>query len=357
MERIPYNQIIIRLVIFVSLICLIIIGKSVQISSQPKITIGLGGDVMIGRGVNNAISKYGYAYPWGNLIGMLRKPDITLVNLENTFAKNKKAVTQAFNLNAKPNRVKSLEIAGIDIVNIANNHIFDFGPQGLNDSINTLNDAKIAHIGAGMNLQTAKKPVIFKENGIVVGIIGYTDNQPEWGATKNKPGINYLAIGNIEKVRHDIKAIRNAVDILIVSIHWGPNLQEKPRKDTINFAHQMIDSGVDIIHGHSSHNFQGIELYKNKPIFYDTGDLVDDYEVDANLRNDHSFFYIITTNKKEITQIRLFPIVISNCQSNIAQEEEYRKIIQRMQKLSKPFETTITKDGLILLNKEKINPE
>ncbi len=353
MEKIPFNQIIIRLTIFVSLISLIVIGKSMTNLSHSSALIGLGGDAMIGRGVDEIISHRGYSYPWGNLSSTLKKPDLTIINLENTFTTSTKAVPKVFNFKANPDRIKTLQLAGVDAVNIANNHILDFGKSGLEETINTLNNANISHVGAGINLKDARRPITFTKNGIVIGIIGYTDNEQGWAATKDKPGINYIRVGDIEKVRKDIASLRSTADIVIVSIHWGPNMQEKPTQKFVDFAHQMIDSGVDIIHGHSAHNFQGIEIYKNKLIMYDTGDLVDDYRVDPVLRNDWSFFYLVLVNKKGIQEIKLIPTIISDYQVNIAVGNTYKEIIDRIQMLSAPFGTTISNNGLITIQKGK----
>ena len=88
-------------------------------------------------------------------------------------------------------------------------------------------------------------------------------------------------------------------------------MQERLFNEHIKLAHKMIDSGADIIHGHSGHIFQGIEIYKNKSILYDTGEFVDDYVVDTNLRNDISFLFILKVSKKAIKNIELIPIKIS----------------------------------------------
>lgn len=349
MDKSPFIQIITRLVIFVSLISLIIIGKSMQNQQNSMVLIGFGGDTMLGRGVNEIISINGYAYPWGNLLADLKKPDLTIVNLENTFTTSIKAVPKIFNFKASPDKVKTLQLAGIDVVNLANNHILDFDVEGLQETINVLDKAGIQHVGAGMNLQDARMPVIITKRGIKIGIIGYTDNEPGWVAGPDTPGINYIQVGDIKKVQHDVAAIHDNVDLVVVTIHWGPNMQDRPSQEFINFAHQMIDAGVDIIQGHSAHVFQGIEIYKNKLIMYDTGDLVDDYRIDPILRNDHSFFYLVTVDKKGIQQVKLIPTVISNYQVNASIGKTYKNIINRIQKLSKPFGTKISNDGLITI--------
>ncbi len=357
MEKIPFNQIIIRLVVFVSLISLIIVGKSMHVKQASRLLICFGGDTMLGRGVNEVIPLRGYAYPWGNLLPILKKPDLTIVNLENTFTTNTSPIPKVFNFRAYPDRIKSLKLAGIDVVNIANNHILDFGQEGLYDTLDALDKAGIKYVGAGVNAENASRAIIINKRNFRIGIIGYTDNEPSWQAGPIKPGINYIRIGDIKKIQNDVNAIRQQVDLVIVSIHWGPNMRKQPSNEFITFAHQMIDSGVDIIHGHSAHIFQGIEIYKNKLIMYDTGELVDDYQVDSQLRNDQSFLYTIYVNKGGIQKIKLIPIIISNYQANKTEGTLYTEILKRMQRLSKQFGTTIENDGLIAVQKKEENAQ
>ena len=128
-------------------------------------------------------------------------------------------------------------------------------------------------------------------------------------------------------------------------------MREKPSQDFINFAHEMIDAGIDIIHGHSAHIFQGIEIYKNKLILYDTGDFVDDYVTDPLLRNDQSFFFEVTVDKNGPTHLQLTPVVIRNMQVNSATDATQITMIKRIQQLSAEFGTHITDDGAIDIKK------
>jgi len=125
------------------------------------------------------------------------------------------------------------------------------------------------------------KSAFLSAKGIKIAVIAFTDNMPEWQATKTKP----------------------KVDILIVSAHWGPNMRQRPTKAFKEFAHAVIDAGADIFHGHSAHIFQGIEIYKGKLIMYDTGDFIDDYAVDDELRNDQTFLFLVTLSKNRIEKI------------------------------------------------------
>lgn len=302
------------------------------------ITIGFGGDVMLGRMTNEMISKTSYAYPWGNVLPLLKKNDLNFINLETTLTTSTHKVPKVFNFKADPDKVQTLKMGTIHVVNLANNHILDFGESGLQETISTLNKAGIAHVGAGDTIEAARKSAIITKNNIKIGILGYTDNEPDWKATSTKPGINYIQIGDIDTIKEDIKKIRPNVDLLIISLHWGPNMKERPSKEFIDFAHQIIDTGADIIHGHSAHIFQGIQRYKNKLILFDTGDFVDDYAVDPKLRNDRSLLFNVTISKENdktyIKKLDLVPLLIDNMQVNLATGAQKEAIEQRITMLT-----------------------
>ena len=315
------------------------------------VRIGLAGDTMIGRLVNIAISERGYSYPWGNILSLLSSTDLNLVNLETTLTTSIDVVPKTFNFKADPDKVQTLQIGNIHAVNIANNHILDFGESGLIETIQTLNYAGIAHVGAGINIQEAKRPIIYAKNGIRIGIIGYADYPQEWAATDTKPGINYIQIGDVSPIKKDIADIRKKVDLLILSIHWGPNMRQRPTQEFRDFAHAIIDAGVDILHGHSAHVFQGIEQYGDGLILYDTGDFVDDYAVTQSLRNDWALFFEITAEKKDakvkIKQLKLVPLFISNMQVNKAEGLTAAKILEKIRLLSQEFNTIINEHGIL----------
>lgn len=343
-----YNSII--LVVVICLFVIAIIGIIVQKRKESgNIVIGFAGDVMIGRMVNEIIDKTGYEYPWGNLLPLLHATDLNIVNLETTLTKETKVVPKVFNFKAAPDRIEILKNARIDAVNIANNHILDFGVQGMIDTIEQLDLAEIAHVGSGQGLQAAQKPAIFERNGLRIGIIGATDNEPDWAAEEFKPGVFYVNIENIKPLCDEVKKLRPKVDLLILTIHWGPNWREHPSQEFINAAHSLIDCGVDIIHGSSAHILQGIEIYKRRLIMYGTGDFVDDYQVDPVLRNDCSAFFEVTVDKNNIKQVQLIPVLINDMQVNIAQGEEKHTIIDRMEQLSQELGTSIDDQGIIII--------
>ena len=305
--------------------------------SAKTITIGFCGDVMLGRLVNEIMENKDPQYPWGNTLPLLEQLDLRIINLETTLTTHTEKNPKVFNFRALPKRVAILKAAQIDLVNLANNHILDFKEPGLLETIETLNNAGIYHVGAGVNDIESSKPVIITKNGIRIGIIGYTDNEPTWKAKSNRSGTNYIEIRNqndLEKVKMHIASLRSNIDILIITIHWGPNMKQKPSAQFIEWAHAVIDAGADIIHGHSAHIFQGIELYNNKIILYDTGDFIDDYAVDPLLRNDQSFLFTVTIDSNGSQSIKLYPVLIDTMQINQAMGENKKEIIEKMKRLS-----------------------
>ncbi len=276
------------------------------------------GDLMLGREVNRylKISK-NYKGIWGNVLDDLKKSDLVFTNLECALTKEVKKgakLSPIFFFKSDPENVKCLLEANISYCCLANNHLLDFGSKGLIDTLEMLKRNGIKFSGAGRNIQEASSSAEFEKEKIKIKVFAFSDNEPDWEATPTKPGINYIPV-NINDRRFlelllKIKEARKEGFLVIVSAHWGPNMVRIPPKHHIEFAHQLINSGVNIFHGHSAHVFQLVEIYKNSVIFYDCGELIDDYIVDPLLRNDESFLYQVILEKYTIKKVILKPIRI-----------------------------------------------
>lgn len=304
--------------------------------NESVLCLGLGGDLMIGRGVSDHLNHQPYSYVWGDIKQVLEKTDFNLVNLECALTHSSRKVSKVFNFKAEPHKVGVLTSGPIHAVNLANNHILDFSEEGLVETLETLDRHSISHVGAGRNLSEAKEPLILEKKGIRLGIIGCTDNEPDWIATNSKPGTYFIEIGDVHALRATIEPLRRQVDLLILSIHWGPNMRERPSDQFRAFAHALIDLGVDILHGHSAHLFQGVEVYKNRVILYDTGDLVDDYVVDPHLRNDRSFFFLFKVVRGRIISLEMVPTQICHYQVNLSRAKDQ---LERMKTLSRELKS------------------
>ncbi len=321
-----------------------------QPSGNKRITLALTGDVMLGRLMNQLLQERGPRYPWGNTLPLLQQADLTLMNLECVIALGGRPWDRwpkVFHFRSDPIALEALLQAGTDFVSLANNHVLDYEEEALLEMLGRLDAAAIAHSGAGRNRAEATRPTLLQSGGIRIAVLAFTDNEPDWAATEESPGTNYLptstAQRNLDRVRQAIaEARRQGAGLVLVSDHWGPNMQERPADRFRRFAHAVLESGADLYWGHSSHLFQGVELYQGKPIFYDTGDFVDDYAVDPVLRNDRSALVLCTVAPSGVERVRLLPVLIENFQVNLATGSEFDAIVSRLQTLSAELGTHLS---------------
>lgn len=302
---------------------------------------------MLGRGIDGTVRQRGAHYIWGNVLPLLREADAAFVNLECVISEpEERFPNRVFYFRASPETGRALDEAGIDYVSLANNHAMDFRARGLIKTISHLDRMGIAHAGAGHDLEAAATPAFLDVSGIKIGVVAFADHFREYAASHDSPGINWIELKNFARVRGAIDAARKAgADLVVFSIHWGPNMRETPTPAFVEFAHAVMDAGADIFHGHSAHIFQAIEIYKGKLILYDTGDLIDDYYVDPQLRNDQQLLFIVRASSQGIESIELVPLLIRHMQVNLAEGEEFSEISKRVRRLSASFGTSIERKG------------
>ncbi len=304
----------------------------------------LMGDVMLGRLVNQHLRTVPPQYPWGDTLPILRQADLRVCNLECAVSDRGQpwSVTpKVFHFRTDAKNIDALKTANINIVSLANNHALDFGYEALADSLKILDQAKVLHSGAGQNIKQARQAAIYEQGDFRLGFIAFSDNEPNWEATKNKPGIFYAPIDFHDQRAKDllklVQQTKSQVDYLIVSAHWGGNWGYGPPPEHQVFARALIDLGADIIFGHSAHVFRGVDIYRRRPIIYSAGDFIDDYAVDEIERNDESFIFMIEleptgTTVGVIKRLKLYPTIIDNFQAKLAGSRT-RTIAAKMQKL------------------------
>lgn len=339
--------------------CLLLIcwtlGAGAPAAAAGGVRLALGGDAMLARGVGNAIRTHGPAYPWGDVLPLLRRADLTLINLECVIARagNEFMPRRAYYFRAPVEAGQALVKAGIDVVSLANNHVLDFRAGGLTAMLGHLDRLGIAHAGAGADLAHARRPAMVDKGGLRIAVIGLANHYHEYAATADRAGINYTRVATdprtLAPLRQSIAAARRAgADLVIVSMHWGPNLNPAPLPGFPAFARAVIDSGADIFHGHSAHLFQGIEFYHGGLILYDTGDLLDDYRVYPRWHNDRQLLFLIDADKGGVRTVHLVPLQISDDQVNRARGAAFKAIEKMIRAASAPFGTGITRDRRML---------
>lgn len=301
---------------------------------------------MIGRLVNDVLRKQPPEYPWGDTLPIFHQVDWRMCNLECVISDKgtpSSRTPKVFHFRSDAQNIKLLEVARIDSVSLANNHVLDYRYEALFDLLRILDRADIKHAGAGINFKEAAKLSISEIGGIKIGVIAFTNNEPAWEATEEKAGVFYVPVDLTNKLTTKLLEIvheaREAVDILVVSAHWGPNFGYRPQPHHIPFAHALVDVGGDIIFGHSCHVFQGIEIYRGKPILYSTGNFVDDYAVDEIERNDESFIFILEIEGKALRRLAMYPTIIESFQAHVDKSRRAITISTKMKRLCHEFKT------------------
>jgi len=302
-------------------------------------TLALTGDVMLGRGVNEALRATRPAEPWGDVLPLLLSADLRIINLECAITEHRRPwsrTPKVFHFRADPEAIEALKSARVDACSLANNHTLDFEERGLLDTVAYLEAAGIRYAGAGRNLEEAARPVLLDGE---VALVAFTDNEPPFAAGPDKPGTNYLPVSTepevLRRVEEAIGAAREAgARTVVFSNHWGPNMVRRPKAAFQRFARAVVDRGADVYYGHSAHVFQGVEVYRGKPILYDTGDFIDDYAVDPDLRNDRSFLFRVSMEDGDLRRLELFPVVLPFARVALAGGEVREAIFALMQDLS-----------------------
>jgi poly-gamma-glutamate capsule biosynthesis protein CapA/YwtB (metallophosphatase superfamily) len=328
------------------------------------ITLALMGDVMLGRKVAEVLNHtMRPEEPWGDVMPLLDAADLRIINLECAITDNEQPWTRTakvFHFRAKPSAIETLRTARIDACSLANNHTLDFEEQGLLDTLEHLDAAGIRHAGAGPNQEEAADPAILTvpaNHTHRAALLAFTDNEPSFAAGTDRPGTNYLPVSLkpdvLRRVERAVAAARGmGVDTVIFSNHWGPNMVQRPKKIFRRFAHAVIDRGVDIYYGHSAHVFQGVEIYRGKPIIYDTGDFIDDYAVNPELRNDWSFLFQVSVVEGRFERLDLTPVKLSYARVDLATGGERETILNRMEGLSAEMGTVFTRrEGALVLER------
>ncbi len=317
------------------------------------VSLGLTGDVMLGRGVDRRQRRRPVTAVWGDVEERLRDLDGLLINLECCLSTRGHPWTlthHPYHFRADPDwAVPALQAVEVDYCSLANNHSLDYDRPALLDTLDALDDAEIARSGAGENETAARTPATFDVDPLTVAVVAFTDNTPEFAARPRRAGTAHVKFKMDRRNRRVVRSALNEArdadpDLLVASLHWGPNLRTKPPKRFRRFARWLADEGVDIVHGHSAHVFQGVEVVDGTLVCYDCGDFVDDYAVDRTLRNDRSFLFEVTCDDDGPTELRLVPVEIDDFAVHEASAEAAEWCRETMRRRSKRFETTFEEE-------------
>ena|GEM_PF-496549 len=237
---------------------------------KPRLSFIAVGDIMLGGRAKKVLAKHGSDYPFQAVLPLLSRAPIVLGNLEGPLAREAKKQDRTYSYRVHPRLATSLLRAGINVVTLANNHILDCGRAGVLETLEALTRTGIALVGAGINKGKAHSPAILGAGALRVGFLGYYWNR-RTAASEKLAG---SAMDSFEELRADISALRNDVDRIVVTFHWGvPYLREPSAADRAK-ARFAVDCGADAVIGHHPHIIQPFEVYRGCPIFFSIGNFV-----------------------------------------------------------------------------------
>lgn len=325
-------------------------AEGVENEESKQLSISLVGDILMDGSVKRQINENGYDYPWEYVAKYFQEDDISIGNLETSITLGgAKWPDKQFNFRSDPENLEAMKKAGIDVVSLANNHSLDYGYEGLLDTLNYIDKSGIYRVGAGKDYKEAVEEVVIEKNGYKVGILGFSRVVPtvDWYATSKRPGLVGAYDSQLQGVLEKVKEVGEEVDILILSIHWGTELQTRPNDHDVLAAKKLIDAGADIIMGHHPHILQGVEIYKGKPIFYSLGNFV--FGVKNELTSNTMIGQVDFMDDK-IKSLKVIPCKIESGRPIPVDELEMIGKIQYINELSQEWGTKFNDNGVFELD-------
>jgi poly-gamma-glutamate synthesis protein (capsule biosynthesis protein) len=366
--------------------------------ADAPLTLFLCGDVMTGRGVDQILlhpsapalhepfvtdaREYvrlaedvsgaavprgvGPAYIWGDAIAEWEAvaPVARIVNLETSVTRSDEYERgKGIHYRMHPENIGCLTAARVDVCVLANNHVLDYGCTGLLETLETLQHAGIMPVGAGRNLEEARRPAICSlpaGGRLIVGACAHgSSGVPDsWAALADDPGVDVLpdlSDKTAEAVARHLMSHKRSGDITVLSMHWGDNWGYDVPRRHVEFAHRLVDSGLDIVYGHSSHHVRPIEIYHERLILYGCGDFIDDYEGISGYEDYRDdlvlmFFPSVDPATGRLLTLRMTPLQIRKLRLNRASTEDSRWLCTTLNRITPSgARVDMTPDGALTL--------
>ncbi|EKX66217.1 CapA family protein [Streptomyces ipomoeae] len=359
------------------------------------VTLFVCGDVMLGRGVDQILARPGDpalredyvrdarsyvrlaesangpvpapvepSWPWGEALRSLdaASPDVRIVNLETAVTGDGEfAPDKAVHYRMHPANLPALTVARPDVCVLANNHVLDFGRAGLTETLDSLTRAGLRAAGAGRDADEAWAPVAVPVpvgGRVLVLAFGMPSSgiPADWAAGADRPGVAYvpdLSPRAAAAVVRRVRQVKRAGDVVVVSVHWGDNWGYHVPREQTRFAHALVDGGVDVVHGHSSHHPRPVELYRDRLVLHGCGDFVDDYEGIPGYekyRDDLRIAYLVTVaaDTGRLTGLRMVPLRARRMRLERAPDEDRAWLRATLDRISDGVHIALEPDGTLL---------
>jgi poly-gamma-glutamate synthesis protein (capsule biosynthesis protein) len=313
-----------------------------EAEQASRLSLAAVGDVNLGGKVASSIKRYGADYPWQQVKPVLSPVDLTFGNLECTVSDRGAPVAgKAYTFRGSAESLPAMKEAGFDVVSLANNHSLDFGQIALTDTITALNTAGIGYSGAGENIIAAYQPQVIEIKERKVIFLAFSGVVPSgWEATTSRAGI--ASAKNLAVVSEKIQAARSQADVVVVSFHWGKEMETYPNAWQKKLGHLAIDSGATLVIGHHPHVVQGIERYKEGVIAYSLGNFVFS---PGNGAGRSSIMVRFDLNRSRISEIVVYPVHINGCQPQLLTDSAAQKWLEEIRKRCSAVGTELRIEG------------
>jgi poly-gamma-glutamate capsule biosynthesis protein CapA/YwtB (metallophosphatase superfamily) len=346
----------------------------------------LCGDVMTGRGIDQALPHQAnpilyepyvrdareyvhlgekahgpiprplsFDYIWGESLKELDQAsvDFRIVNLETAITSAETPwPDKGIHYRMHPQNVGCLSAARISACALANNHLLDWGYDGLSETLQTLDAAGIAYSGAGNDANEAMQPAVLNVTGkgrLLLFSFGSTTSgiPQEWKATSISPGLNLLddlSEATAARICDEMRDHQQPGDLIVASLHCGSNWGYEIPREQVAFAHRLIAEGVAIVHGHSSHHVKAIEVCRGRLILYGCGDFLTDYEGISGyeaFRGDLALMYLVEldSGSGELIAARLVPMQMRRFRLERAPTADAKWLCNLLNELGERFGT------------------
>ncbi|MFD0922854.1 CapA family protein [Saccharopolyspora rosea] len=298
-----------------------------------------------------------FAWPWGEALRVLdaARPDARVINLESSITRcDHFAPGKGVHYRMSPDNVRTLTAGRPDVCCLANNHVLDFGRRGLADTLDALAGAGLRWVGAGRDAAEAARPVVVGA-GARIAVFAWgaaSSGIPRgWAAEPDRSGVNFLpdlSDRTADDVLDAVHAHTAPGDVVVVSLHWGTNWCYEVDADQVRFAHRLVDGGVDVVHGHSSHHPRPVEIHRDRLVLYGCGDFIDDYEGIRGyeeFRDDLRLLFLATLRADgALRELRMVPVQARRMRLAPASDADTRWLHDTLSRISAPFRTEVALD-------------
>ena len=352
------------------------------------VVLCLTGDVMTGRGVDQILPAPGdprlwegyvadartyvelaeaangpipqpvdVTWPWGDALPVMAACDLRVLNVETSVTTSDDvAPGKAVHYRMSPANVGCLTAPAPDACVLANNHVLDFGVAGLEETLDVLAWEGLRTVGAGRDRNEAWRPLELTAAGhrVLVWAVGASGSGvPQgWAAGPARPGVAFvgdLSDDACADLCDRVDRTKRPGDLAVVSVHWGSNWGYGVTRRQVRFAHRLVEAGVDVVHGHSSHHPRPVEVYRDRLVLYGCGDFVDDYEGIAGheeYRDDLRPLHLVSLDPTgRLEELRIVPFRAQRMRLHRAPASDAAWLARTLSRAGRRFRTRLEPDG------------